>query len=717
MALTVINTALSNYHNSYNMTQHTLITRPFALITFLALSVGSFAQKGKVTDNIDLVLHNTVGMLQQIHYAPQKIDDDFSTRVFAAYFEQLDPGKRFFLQSDLAQFKKYNTQLDDEMRGKAVQFYKAVNVTFKQRLTETETLVAELLKHPFNFTQDEVFNDDTKSLSFCKSTNEWQARWKNYLKYQVLANYEDQLEFRNRDTASKATDAQLEEKSRQLIAKIEKRNIDNLLKLTSDEEAFNTYMNTVINLYDPHSGYFLPVDRREFQEGLSGIYYGIGALLLEQGGKVSIAELMIGGPAWKSGQVEKGDVLVKVAQQGEKAVDVAGFAMSEIIKLTRGQKGTIVTITFRKNDGSLKDITLKREALQLEDTFVKGAVIGDSAKIGYISFPKFYTKFGDANGRSCAEDMARELEKLKSENVKGVIIDIRNNTGGSLGEVINMVGLFIKEGPVVQVKSAVGAPYISQVKSNEVIYDGPLIVLVNEMSASASEIFAAAIQDYRRGIIMGASSTYGKGSVQRAFGIGDNKIPNLENVDLGTLHITLQKYYRVTGGATQLKGIQPDIQLPGIYEPYKMQEKNNPTALAWDTIPPASFLASMNDMALSSVIDKSIGRIEKDTTFASLRKNLLWLENRSSHHSLQIQKYKQEEKELQTKVAQIRKQLVTTDSLTVKNTADMDADLKEKEQFRIDSNRSWLNSLKKDLFLSEAVFVLGDYIRVRRAGI
>ncbi|WP_315822636.1 S41 family peptidase [Paraflavitalea speifideaquila] len=487
-------------------------------------------------------------------------------------------------------------QLDDEMKGKVVHFYKVVNTSFRQRLKESEAMVEELLKQPFKFNTQEVYNTHTDKLDYCKSLDDLKNRWRNYLKFQVLGQYEDLLDIHARDTANKLTDAQMEEKARQTILRIEKRNIANLQKLTTDEEAFNTYVNSITNLYDPHSNYFLPVDRREFQENLSGVYYGIGALLADMQGKIGIGELMIGGPAWKSGQVEKGDVIVKVAQQGGKPVEVAGFVMSEVIKLTRGQQGTAVTITFRKSDGSLKDVTLKREALQLDDTFVKSAIIEDSVKLGYISFPKFYTDFGDANGRSCAADMARELARLQQENVKGIIIDIRDNIGGSLGEVINMIGLFIKEGPVVQVKGPAGEPYVSRVKGKAVLYDGPLVVLVNEMSASAAEIFAAAIQDYHRGVIVGANSTYGKGSVQRPFGIGDNRVAaaNAVNTDLGTLHVTLQKYYRITGAATQLKGIEPDIKLPGIYEPYKMQEKNNPTALAWDTIQAVPFAVLMS---------------------------------------------------------------------------------------------------------------------------
>jgi carboxyl-terminal processing protease len=683
------------------------------------------AQKDKVLDNIDLVFHNTADMLQQIHYAPKQLDDQFASQIFTSYLQQLDPGKRFFMQADINRFKKYEKELDDEMRGKTVQFYKMVNTVFKQRIHDADQLVAELLKQPFHFAQAETYNTNVDALDWCTSADALKTRWKKHLKYQVLVQYEDLLELSvNDSTATSAHNANgvakhataLEEKARQAVLRTEKRYMDNLQKLTTDEEAFNTYLNSIVNLYDPHSNYFLPVDRRAFQENLSGIYYGIGAVLQEQHGKVQIGELMIGGPAWKSGQVEKGDVIVKVAQQGEKGVEVAGMPMSEVIKMTRGQKESTVIITFKKQDGRLQDVTMKREPLQLEETFVKSAVIEDSVRIGYISFPRFYTDFGDPNGRSCARDMAKELARLKKENVEGVIIDIRNNGGGSLGEVISMIGLFINGGPVVQVKNPSGNPYVANASGKDMIYDGPLIVLVNEMSASASEIFAAAIQDYKRGIIVGSRSTYGKGSVQRSFGIADPRMTNKQTIDLGTLNITLQKYYRITGEATQLKGITPDILLPGIYEPYNMQEKSNPSALGWDKIPPIPFTPWNNAQpSFANILDMARKRIQQDTTLNALQGNLDWLRNRGEQYSLQLPVYQQEQKELQQKVGQIRKELTGGRSMNIKNNADVEDDLKKREQFRIESNKAWLNSLQKDIYLSEAVFVIRDFLKLKNS--
>jgi carboxyl-terminal processing protease len=460
---------------------------------------------------------------------------------------------------------------------------------------------------------------------------------------------------------------------------------------------------------DPHSGYFLPVDRREFQESLSGIYYGIGAVLQEGEGKVRISELMIGGPVWRSGQVDKGDVIVAVGEEKQKPQTTEGMSMSEVIKLIRGKKGTIVSVTFRKVDGSLKTLSIARDALQLEDTFVKSAVIDDSVKLGYIYLPKFYTSFGDPNGRSCAYDVARELIKLKLENVKGIVIDIRDNGGGSLGEVIRMVGFFMKTGPVVQVKARDSKAEADGVNNKTILYDGPLVVLVNEFSASASEIFAAAMQDYKRGIIVGSPSTYGKGTVQRGFSV-PGKDPKAKDIDLGTLHLTIQKYYRVSGGATQIRGVSPDIVLPGFNQLSHAQEKYNPGALAWDTIGQAIYTPAADTNYISILKTRSDARIKTDQNYNSLSNNIDWLEKTGDVYSLDLRKFREERKKITDAIREVRKSSELKTEMKVHNTKE-DADaIAAKEEFRQENNRYWINSLKKDLYLGEAVSVLKDLL-------
>ena len=689
----------------------------FLLVGFSLLRQAAFAQKDKVQDNVDLVFHNTARMLQGIHFAPKQWDDSFSRKIYHSYLNELDPGGKFFTQADINSLSSFEDQLDDELKGAPVNFYKKANGLYKVRLADARVLVTEILNKSFNFTGNDTYHVKKENMNFPSTDSEKKQRWENYLKYQVLNQFEELLQQRPKDSSLPADQHLLQAKARASVLKVEMRILDNLQKLTTDEEAFNIYLNDVVSLYDPHSNYFLPVERRGFQEDMTGIYYGIGALLAEdKKGSISISELMIGGPAWKSGQVDPGDIIIKVRQNStDSTINVEGWSMADVIKLTRGTKGSFVTITFRKKEGTLKEVMLQRDALQLEDSFVKSAVIGDSEKLGYIFFPKFYTNFGDANGRSCASDMAKELRKLKSENVKGMIVDIRNNGGGSLGEVINMVGLFTKEGPVVQVKSSNTNPEVEGVKNDGVVYDGPLVILVNEMSASASEIFAGAIQDYKRGIIIGAP-TYGKGTVQRSFPVPLNfrHWPD-STVDLGTLHVTLQKYYRITGEATQLKGITPDINLPGIYESYDMQEKDQPSALPWDKIAAADFQPSPDAPVIQKLVADFRNKIAQDTLLQSLQRNLHWLATKSDTWSLNLEQFKQQKKQVRDLTSAIKKEFVSSRPLNIKNNRETQLQLENQEDFKQKNNKAWLGNLKNDLYLSRAVSLMYNYIQIKNS--
>lgn len=668
------------------------------------------AQKTKVAENYDAILHNIGKMIEIIHYQPKTVDDNFSRTVFKTYFETLDPGKFVFLQSDIETLKKYETSLDDELKTRPAEFFKVVNAVYRTRIAETEQLTEETLKKPYSFDKDDRYLADRDSVEFPASQNDKKELWKKYLGYQVLTNYNEMLTDKQADSLGRKIDTASERKAREYVLRVQKRNFKKLLDNATEEESFSNFVNSIVHQMDPHSNYFLPVDRRGFQEDLSGIYYGIGAVLDETGGKVKVNELMIGGPAWRSGQVEKGDVIIAVAEQNQKAQSTEGLSMEETIRMIRGKKGSFVTITFRKLDGGEKKILLARDALQLEDTFVKSAIIDDSVKIGYIYLPKFYTSFGDNNGRSCAFDVARELIKLKRENVKGVIVDIRDNGGGSLGEVIRMVGLFMKEGPVVQVKGRDTDAEADGVNNQNILYDGPLVVLVNELSASASEIFAAAMQDYKRGVIVGSSSTYGKGTVQRPFSVPGKDLKPSET-DLGTLHLTIQKYYRVNGGATQLKGIVPDVILPGFYQFYHIQEKYNSSALPWDEIRKANYKTSADTAYLGVVRSKSENRQKAGETYTTLYKNIDMLTNTGNSYSLDFVKFRAEKKKLQEAIREVRASGSLKTEMNIANTKEDEIEIGKKEQFRQENNKIWLRNLKKDFYLSEAIFVMKDLLQ------
>lgn len=677
----------------------------FLLVLFILASIFSFGQKEKLVSNYDHILHNVVKMVEVLHYNQASFNDEFSLKLYDAVFEDLDADKMIFLSEDKIALKQFSLQLDDELRGTQPAFFREMAKLYSQRISQTEHIVNQLLSAPLDLFRKDSFIAVRSFASYPSSTAEKSELWKKYLTFQVLSNYVDPADslpnFNQVDTAREA-------RSRTLVRNIQKRNFDRMRQLTDETEYFGRYINTMIHLLDPHSNYFLPVDRRAFEEDMSGIYYGIGVLLQDRGGLTTVGELMIGGPAWRSEEVEKGDIIVGVRQESGPRQSVEGMAMAEIIKLTRGKKDTKVYISFRNAAGKVKEVAMKREALQLEDTFAKSALVGDSSKIGYIYLPKFYTSFDETNGRSSAQDLATEVNKLKTAGIKGLVVDLRDNGGGSLEEVIKMVGLFVGEGPVVQVKSRDQAPTIARADGVGKIYDGPLLVLVNERSASASEIFAAAIQDYQRGVILGSRSTFGKGTVQRGFRVPGKNFKLVD--DLGSLHLTWQKYYRINGGATQLRGIEPDIVLPGIYENMKIQEKNFPYALPWDAIEPANFEFQSDAAFLPFVQTQSEKRRRRSATFDILIRNLSHLEEAENFHPLNLEDFARQRKAIRNTYDSIRLSNSAGAELAIHNTPVDSATMASREEFRKQSNNAWLNRLRRDLYLEEAYAVMHDLI-------
>ena len=401
------------------------------------------------------------------------------------------------------------------------------------------------------------------------------------MKFLVLERYADLREQREKNKGKEGyvakTDADLEKEARERVQKIMDRSYDRLKRKFDDEDSFNAYVNTITETMDPHTTFFPPVEKRYFDEQMSGRFFGIGASLREEDGNIKIATLLTGSPAWKSGEITAGDFIIKVAQGKEEPVDITGFIVEDAVKLIRGKKGTEVRLQIRKSDGVIKTVTLVRDEIVQDETFAKSAVINTpKGKIGFIYLPEFYADFDNPKGARCSDDVRKEVIRLKEQKVDGIIIDLRNNGGGSLYDVVQMVGFFIEDGPIVQVKDRDGKPQVYRDRDKTVLYDGPLGVMVNEFSASASEIFAAAIQDYNRGIIIGSTTTYGKGTVQRNIGL-DKTLGILEpNSELGTIKLTLQKFYRINGGSTQLRGVSSDIALPDVLEYSPLREKNNP---------------------------------------------------------------------------------------------------------------------------------------------
>lgn len=663
-------------------------------------------------------LLNAIGsLLEEGHYSPKLINDDFSKEVYKKYLNELDGEKLLFTQADINSLKKYETTLDDEIHGAAIAFAPAVSAIYDKRLPESIALYKEILSKPFDFNADETFNADGEKMPFAANEVERKDRFRKELKYLTLERYVDLQELREKNKETKdfvvKADSTLEREARMKVLKIMDKRYDRLKSTFNEDERFNAYLNVITNLMDPHTDYFPPVEKRAFDEEMSRRFYGIGAQLIEtENGEVKIASVQPGGAAFKSGEVAANDIILKVAQGKEEPVDISGYSTTDAVKLIRGNKGSEVRITLKKLDGTIKVVTMIREEVSLDEGLVRSAVIQNGTdKIGYIYLPEFYADFERESGNRCSEDVAKEVEKLKKENVKGIVLDIRSNGGGSLYEVVQMVGLFINQGPVVQVRDKDGKSSAINDRRSGAIYDGPLAVMVNEFSASASEIFAAAIQDYKRGIIIGSTSTYGKGTVQKTVPFGKPIDFTSGRTEYGAVKLTFQKYYRINGGSVQLKGVTPDVILPDALEFYKLRERDNASALPWDEISKVPY-DIWNKGDFSTVVQKENTKIAENKSLNLLKNNLQWLSKNSELPiNLNIAKYKDLQKQIKTTVNQNNSLLKLDKEMNVEAmAADHDKFYNNPDKPKGDRYLSWLKSIKTDMHLEETVNMVSDMI-------
>ncbi len=699
---------------------------PVALVLIATSFFFAFKSQGK-SENEDnpksryaRILRNVGVLLEEGHFSPKKIDDAFSQSVFKKFTEDLDGEKNIFLLSDIEGFKKkYANKIDDEIHGSDLESFFAINEVYLKRLSEVAGLYTNILATPFDFTKNESIQLESEKVDFPKTEGERQDIWRKRLKFMALGRYVDAQEEREKNKDKKdykvKADSTLEREARESTRKQIERFFSNKKNRESDDENFSTFVNAITGTMDPHTTYFPPVDLRSFNESMSGRFFGIGAQLKEDDGKIKIGSLISGGPAWKSGELKENDEIIKVAQGKSEPVDVTGYAVADAVKLIRGaDKGSEVRLTIRHIDGTIKVVTILRDDIKLEDTYAKSAIIKGENKIGYIYLPEFYADFERPNGARCAADVAKEIDKLKAEKVDGIILDLRGNGGGSLYDVVQMAGLFIEDGPICQVKGRDEKANVLRDRDKTIQYDGPFAVMVDETSASASEIFAAAIQDYKRGVIIGSTSTYGKGTVQRNIPLN----PESENTllapkksdDLGTVKLTLQKFYRINGDATQLKGVTPDIVLPDRLEYLKFREKDNPNALKWDEIPRADYKTWTSNVSEPAVVTSANNDINQSSTFGKIKTNVEWLgKYNDREYSLNITKYKQEQKELKDVVKQIETLYKLPTPMVMTNITS-DTSSINSDQDKIDKNKQWLKVRADDIYIDESVKVLNKMI-------
>ncbi len=678
-------------------------------------------------------LLSTVGrLLESEHYSPKVIDDKFSKEVFDAYLKTLDPEKNILLQTDIDSLKVFATTIDDEIHGATIQFEPAANSMYERRAIEVKKIFESIIQNPFDFTADDSLKMDFDNMGYPKNEAERIQRWNLSIKYKVLDRFVTLIEDRTKHAAAKAiadtskikdtvkdnfvikSDAALEIEARATVKKSYVKRFSLLEKSFDKEKRFESFLNTITGLMDPHTDYFAPVEKRSFTEQMSGTFYGIGAQLTQDDNGVKIASIQPGGAAWKSGQLVVNDVIVKIAQGAEEPVDVSGYETTDAVKLIRGDLGTEVRLTVRKPDGTTKIVSLIREKIVLDEGFARSAIIQNgNDKYGYILLPDFYADFEREDGARCSKDIAKEVEKLKAEKVKGIIIDIRYNGGGSLYEVVQMAGLFIDKGPIVQIRSKEGKSQVLSDETPGILYDGPLVVMVNEFSASASEIFAGAIQDYKRGLIVGSTSSYGKGTVQRNVSFGKPLDAMGIQTEYGAVKLTFQKFYRVTGSSTQRKGVVPDVVFPDDYEFLKYREKDNPSALPWDEMERAKYTPWTTSNEIASIAAKANNKIKNDTATIRFKKNLQWVSGQVDKPvALELNKYIQYKKEIQGVIQQNENILKLKKPMTVTALkADYDKFYNNPDKTKQDRYQAWLKMVAKDIQVNESSKLLNEFTR------
>lgn len=599
-----------------------------AAFTFLGSRCAAYQSPEENTDKKDkVVLETMMRILRHTHYSPTDMDDDFSHKAFDLYLERNDFNKKIFLQADYDELKtKYYSDIDDQVKSQSFDFFNRTVEIMTKRIAEDKLVYTEVLAQPFDFTVQESVELDPEKLNYAKDEAERKENWRKYLKYQVMVRFVDLQKTNKKDVEAKKagvtakSDVELEKEAREKVKKTQDDIFDRLGKVDrADRMAI--YLNVVTATFDPHTEFFPPADKENFDISMSGQLQGIGATLQEKDGYIKVTSIVPGSPCWKEGHLKPEDKILKVAQGDKEAVDIVGMRIDDAIKLIRGKKGTEVRLTIEKPDGSTMEISIIRDVVVLEETYAQSAVLDQGKnKVGYIKLPSFYADFtpGRTSGRACAADVKKELEKLKAEKVTGIILDLRDNGGGSLVEVIKMVGLFIPQGPVVQVKTREqGVRAYDDEDGGQVVYDGPLVVMINENSASASEILAAAIQDYQRGLIVGTySRSFGKGTVQNFYDLDDQMVKGENDMKpLGSVKVTIQKFYRINGGSTQLKGVAPDIQLPGFYSLFEYGEKDLDLPMEWDQVPVATFTPWKKAPAYDKLKKSSSARVAASAAF------------------------------------------------------------------------------------------------------
>ena len=684
-----------------------LISAVVSLVIYFEVSNTKFSSDEPNKDKllVDLVSY----VLDKLHYDPKIINDDFSINVYEDFIEAVDSQKRFLLKSDIELFSQYKLLIDDQIKSSDISFFNIVYETLKSRMDEVESFYQEVLFTPFNFSIDEEINLDYGNQEYVDGVEELKKLWRKRLKLSALDGFASKKEINVEDDETK-TDSEIEIESRKSI----NDNLRDFFQFNSELERkdwFSIYLNSIVTQYDPHTTYLAPEAKEVFDQNISGKFQGIGARLFKRNQQVEISEVIIGGPVWRDNLLNVGDIIIAVAQsKEEEPQEISLMKLSDATDLIKGEKGTNVYLTVKRVDGGIEQVEITRDIVELEETYAKSSIINDDTnKYGLINLPRFYVDFDDYGERNAASDVKKEIISLKNKGIDGLILDLRNNGGGSLKTVVDITGFFIEKGPVVQVKSIGGRKEILRDNDSSILWDGPLVIMVNEFSASASEILAAALQDYNRAVILGSKQTYGKGTVQNIIDL-NNVISGNTYGDLGSLKITTDMFYRVNGGSTQLEGVKSDLVFPNRYSYVDIGEKDLDNPLNWNKIDPARYDNSSKIFNYSQAIEKSKERISQNEYFSLIDQHAKLVKSNQDDKmiSLDYKSYKEDQEnfELQSDKLKIIDEFISPyvfdwNESNQNTDSSYNDDMKEKRD-------RWIKTLEKDIYVNEAMNLLKD---------
>jgi carboxyl-terminal processing protease len=660
-------------------------------------------------------------MVELKHVAPRMVDDSFSVAMFRSMLKGIDRRKLFITAPEYKSLLAFSTKLDDELNGTGWAFFDLFESIYKRSLIRADSMVNSLLQKPFDFSVNEFLTTSTEeTFNFAPDITALSARWSRYLKYMVL----DQLfDIAKTDSSGKTTLKAIigksETKVREQVRQAETKAIKKILEHPSGFSNYvsQLYLNAITTGFDPHTNYFSTEEKEDFKSSLSTESLSFGLDLDEnEKGEIIIDKLAPGGPAWKSGDLNEGDELLSLQWEGKEAIEIAGLSLDETYEILDQSMNDRLVLKCRKKDGSTRVVFLRKEKIENEENIVKGFVLKGEKKIGYILLPAFYTQWENESGSSCANDVAKEIVKLKKENIDGLILDVRYNGGGSLSEAMDMIGIFVDEGPLMGQKQKAEKILYLKDPNRGTIYNGPMALMVNGQSASASEILAAALQDYSRALIVG-SNTYGKATMQQMMLLDTltNKPTQIGNAK-DIVKITTGKLYRLSGETAQMNGVSPDIVLPDAFDGLDYREKFSPTALPADKVAKNTYYKPLTPLPVNELAGKSSERIKADKEFQEIKKFAETIrEHRSKAQTipLKAEAFEQWARQHQLEPGMLKNNTTLTEKKFAVDNHGLDKAVLANNSYAKEVNNGWLNNIAGDIYIQETFSVLCDLVNLQ----